>query len=114
MTGGLAEIIDNGVSCTDCHKFHDSGDLGLAPDLTEYMSRPWLLDVIRNPADERFYSDNNDRMPAFAPHDDPQLNQLVAKSLELIVDWLRGEWRHPEAPPAPKQPQAPPEAPVVD
>jgi hypothetical protein len=45
-------------------------------------------------------------MPAFAPHDDPQLNQLDDKSLGLIVDWLRGDWQQPQidepATPAPK------------
>jgi ubiquinol-cytochrome c reductase cytochrome b subunit len=96
MTGGLAEILDGGLSCTDCHKFHDAGDIGSAPDLTGYMSRQWMIDFIRNPADERFYGDNNDRMPAFAPHDDPRLNQLDDKSLGLIVDWLRGDWRRAE------------------
>jgi len=93
VTGGLSESTDNAMSCTDCHKFHDTGDIGLAPDLTGYMSRQWMIDFIRNPADERFYGENNDRMPAFAPHDDPRLNQLDDKSLGLIVDWLRGDWR---------------------
>jgi hypothetical protein len=36
-------------------------------------------------------------MPAFAPHDDARLNQLDDKSLGLIVDWLRGDWRRVEA-----------------
>ena len=97
LTGGLSELLDSGTGCTDCHKFHDSGDTGLAPDLTGYMSRQWMIDFIRNPADERFYGDRNDRMPAFAPHDDPRLNQLDDKSLGLIVDWLRGDWRRPKA-----------------
>jgi ubiquinol-cytochrome c reductase cytochrome b subunit len=92
ITGGLSEMLDSGMSCTDCHKFHDTGDLGSAPDLTGYMSREWLLAFVRNPAGERFYGDNNDRMPAFGPHDNPQLNQLDDKSLGLIVDWLRGDW----------------------
>jgi ubiquinol-cytochrome c reductase cytochrome b subunit len=92
IAGGLSEILDSGMSCTDCHKFHDTGDLGTAPDLTGYMSREWLLAFVRNPAGERFYGDNNDRMPAFGPHDNPQLNQLDDKSLGLIVDWLRGDW----------------------
>jgi len=56
-----------------------------------------MIYYIRNPADERFYGDNNDRMPAFAPHDDPRMNQLDQKSLGLIVDWLRGDWRRPDA-----------------
>ena len=97
MTGGLAEVLDSGTSCTDCHKFHDSGDLGAAPDLTGYMSRQWMIDFIRNPADERFYADNNDRMPAFAPHADAGLNQLDEKTIGLIVDWLRGDWQRTEA-----------------
>ncbi len=97
MTTGLAELTGAGLNCTDCHKFHDAGDVGSAPDLTGYMSRQWMIDFIRNPAAERFYGDRNDRMPAFAPHDDPQLNQLDDKSLELIVDWLRGDWRRPAA-----------------
>jgi ubiquinol-cytochrome c reductase cytochrome b subunit len=100
MTGKLAEVVDGGMSCTDCHKFHDDGDLGAAPDLTGYMSRQWMIDFISNPAAERFYGEKNDRMPAFAAHDDPQLNQLDAKSLGLIVDWLRGDWRRAEEPEA--------------
>jgi len=96
MTGGLSDVLANASSCTDCHKFHDVGELGSAPDLTGYMSRQWLLDFIRNPAAERFYGENNDRMPAFAPHDDPKLNQLDDKLLGLIVDWLRGDWVRPD------------------
>lgn len=99
ITGELADIVDSGMSCTDCHKFHDEGDLGSAPDLTGYMSRQWMIDFIRNPSGDRFYPDTNDRMPAFAPHDDPQLNQLDDKTLGLIVDWLRGDWVRPESAP---------------
>lgn len=91
MEGGLAEIVDNGMSCTDCHSFGAMQDIG-SPVLDGYMSREWLMAFIRNPADERFYGESNDRMPAFAPHDDARLNQLDEKSLGLIVDWLRGDW----------------------
>ena len=28
--------------CTDCHKFHDKGQLGDAPDLTGYGSPEWI------------------------------------------------------------------------
>jgi ubiquinol-cytochrome c reductase cytochrome b subunit len=97
ISGGLAGLVETGTSCVDCHKFHDKGDLGSAPDLTGYMSREWLMAFIRNPADKRFYGDSNDRMPAFAPHDDPKLNQLDDKSLGMIVDWLRGDWKRPAA-----------------
>ena len=91
IEGGLSEILDSGSSCTDCHTFGEQQDIG-SPVLDGYLSRQWMIDFIRNPADERFYGDMNDRMPAFAPHDDPKLNQLDDQSLELIVDWLRGDW----------------------
>jgi ubiquinol-cytochrome c reductase cytochrome b subunit len=93
LAGELADTVPSGTGCVDCHKWGDAGELGAAPDLTGYLSRQWLLEFIRNPAAERFYPDSNDRMPAFAPHDDPALNQLDDQSLGLIVDWLRGDWR---------------------
>ena len=92
------ELIREEIGCTDCHKFQDIDYEGSGPDLTDYMSRQWLLDFVRNPASERFYGEENDRMPAFAPHDDPQLNQLDDRSLELIVDWLRGDWYRAKKP----------------
>lgn len=95
MEGGLAEIVSEGMSCTDCHTFGEQQDIG-SPVLDGYMSREWLTEFIRNPEDERFYGDMNDRMPKFAPHDNAVLNQLDDKSLGLIVDWLRQEWYVPE------------------
>jgi len=94
MEGELADIVANGMSCTDCHSFGEMQDVG-SPVLDGYMSRQWLMDFIRNPADELFYGETNDRMPAFAPHDDPRLNQLDEKSIGLIADWLRGDWYRP-------------------
>lgn len=96
IEGGLADINEIGGSCTDCHTFGEQQDIG-SPVLDGYMSRQWMIDIIRNPADERFYGDMNDRMPAFAPHDDPELNQLDDNALGLIVDWLRGDWVRGEA-----------------
>lgn len=97
IEGGLAEVGEVGMSCTDCHSFGEMQDIG-SPDLTGYMSRQWMIDFIRNPADERFYGESNDRMTAFAPHQDERLNQLDDHSLELIVDWLRSDWyRHKDA-----------------
>ncbi len=89
-------LIAEEVGCTDCHKFHDVDNEGEGPDLTGYMSRAWLLDFLRNPAADRFYGEANDRMPAFAVHQDPAMNQLDKKTLELMVDWLRGDWYRPE------------------
>ena len=87
------EAIVNEFACIDCHKFRENGELGLAPDLTGYASREWLTAFISNPKHERFYSETNDRMPAFAPTpDNPAANRLSPEGLELIVSWLRGEW----------------------
>ena len=93
----MSEAITN-LSCADCHKFGDTDPQAGAPDLTGYGSREWLIEFIGNPADERFYGDNNDRMPAF--HDVPEhpaQNLLDRQSLEMLVDWLRGEWSAPRA-----------------
>ncbi len=88
------------VGCTECHKYHDEGDLGQAPDLTGYASREWLTGIISNPAQERFYPDDqNDRMQQFAADAlHPELNLLNANELRLIVDWLQGEWVQPDPP----------------
>jgi mono/diheme cytochrome c family protein len=82
-------------ACTDCHKFHDAGDLGAAPDLTGYGSYEWLRGFIANPAHERFYGETgNDRMPAFAADSTyPQNNLLSDHELDMLVRWLRGDDR---------------------
>ena len=79
--------------CTDCHRFHDRGSLGIGPDLTGYASREWTIDITRDPTQRRFYGDRNDRMPAYAPPDDlPENHLLSEKEIELITDWLMGVW----------------------
>lgn len=89
------ELIE--ASCVDCHKFHDKGSLGSAPDLTGYGSREWLTGMISNPTHERFYrEDGNDRMPSFAVDDEkPDNNILRPENMRLLVDWLRGDWYEP-------------------
>jgi ubiquinol-cytochrome c reductase cytochrome b subunit len=96
VESGRKAIVEE-FSCIDCHKFHDDGSLGMAPDLTGYASREWLRDFISNPEHERFYPDTNDRMPAFAASDDPAANRLSPQELDLLVAWLRGEWFEPGA-----------------
>ena len=83
------------LGCTECHKFRDEeGDEAL--DLTGYGSRAWLTDIIRDPAHSRFYGKRNDRMPAFAAdRKNPANNQLSEQELNLLVDWLRGDWFEP-------------------
>jgi ubiquinol-cytochrome c reductase cytochrome b subunit len=92
------EAIVSEFMCIDCHKFRDDGELGLAPDLTGYASREWLTALISNPEHERFYSEKNDRMPAFAANaEDPAANRLTAEELAQLVSWLRGEWFEPRS-----------------
>ena len=74
------------VGCTECHGFHFEDEDLDAPDLTGYGSREWLIDFISNPSSERFYGEQNDRMPAYL--EEGILNQ---GQISLIVDWLRGQ-----------------------
>ncbi len=86
---GRKQIVEFG--CTDCHKFHEKAGAG-APDLTGYGSPEWIAGIIRNPADKRFYGSTNDRMPAYAGSADPAQNTLNPHQIEMLTNWLRGEW----------------------
>ncbi|MBN1910801.1 MAG: cytochrome b N-terminal domain-containing protein [Pirellulales bacterium] len=90
---GREMILDE---CTDCHRFHDKGSLGAPPDLTGYGSREWTIAILSDPAHGRFYGERNDRMPSYAPAD-PNKRVLSAQEIELLTDWLRGDWYEPEA-----------------
>jgi hypothetical protein len=56
------------------------------PNLTGYGSAEWIAGIIRNPADKRFCSKFNDRMPAYAE------DTLNPKQVQMLTDWLRGDW----------------------
>ncbi len=75
------------MRCTECHQFRKPDADATAPDLTGYGSRPWVMEIIGNPAHERFYGKRNDRMPAFGEE-----KRLGALEIGLLADWLRGEW----------------------
>jgi ubiquinol-cytochrome c reductase cytochrome b subunit len=76
----------------ECHTFHDSGEDN-APSLTGYGSREWLIAFITNPEHERFYGEDNDRMPAFGEE-----KSLTPQEIGLVADWIRGEWYVPPVP----------------
>lgn len=94
FNGGFAEKLGKEYAyCLQCHnlKAGDPDGTGSesivpAPDLNGYGSRQWLLDFIRHPADKRFYGKKN-IMPPF------DRSRLSDKELELLVDWMRGEWQ---------------------
>ncbi len=101
LDAGDVAIIDQGkkligsagVSCTDCHQFHVADADAVAPDLTGYGSREWLVAFITDPSHARFYGKDNDRMPAFGKD-----QRLSTQEIGLVADWLRGEWYEPEKP----------------
>ncbi len=98
IEAGRKKIADADAGCAQCHKFHDAGELGSAPDLTGYGTRAWLEAFIHNPAAKQFYADKNDRMPAFAEYPTGSLrNQLNPEQVGLIADWLRRDWYEPAA-----------------
>ena len=76
------------------------GRRGKRSDLTGWGSTAWIDGMIRHPSGERFYGDNNDRMPSFAEFAEPERNRLSPQELETIVRWLRGEWYEPPMAPA--------------
>ena len=98
-------IIDSGfdlmfeeLECADCHGIQGE-DEGKGPSLTGYMSREWMINFVGNPAHEDLYGKKNDRMPSFlgVKQEDGTVKpgQLSRQDVELIVDWLRGEWARP-------------------
>jgi len=73
-------------NCAECHQFRKANEDATAPDLTGWGSAEWLTTFIKNPADPRFYGKRNDRMPVFG-----EGGRLDEKSINLLVQWLRGE-----------------------
>jgi ubiquinol-cytochrome c reductase cytochrome b subunit len=92
------KLIAEDFGCTDCHKFHEKGTLGSAPDLTGYGSAKWTGGLISNPTESCYYGKNNDRMPAYAASpNDPAQNLLNPREIEMMTNWLRGDWYEPKA-----------------
>lgn len=97
-----AKLIEKGValieqSCAKgCHRLGDTGELGLAPDLTGYGSYEWMLGIVSDPTHRRFYGRENDRMPSFAADlANPASHSVSVREISLIIDWLRGDYYDP-------------------
>ena len=91
---GWALMIDD-FECRDCHKLQDEGS-GKGPDLTGYGSEEWLTQFILDAGHDRFYGDKN-QMPVFGQKLDQNGNetrpaQLTEREIEMLVEWMRGEW----------------------
>lgn len=76
-------------TCADCHKFHETGMLGVGPDLTGYGSLPWLKAIIADPTHERFYSMTNDGMPSYRAFEEDARNLLSEEQIETLARWLQ-------------------------
>ena len=48
------------------------------------------MSFVSDPAHERFFGDNNDRMPSFLKE-----KTLTTREIGMVADWLRGEWYVP-------------------
>jgi mono/diheme cytochrome c family protein len=51
--------------------------------------------IITDPTHERFYGAANDRMPSFGKADEGSLPMLSREQIDLVAEWLRGEWYRP-------------------
>ncbi len=84
--------------CTRCHRYREEGEIGPAPVLTDYGSQEWIVGILADPTHHWFYGARNDRMPVYleAPAE-PAKNHLSANQVQLVANWLRGEWYEPKA-----------------
>ena len=76
---------EDGLACIDCHDIDSEGD-GYAPDLTGYGSDEWTVAFIKNPEDERFYGEENDRMPCYGRD-----AKLTKDEIQILSDWIRSK-----------------------
>lgn len=77
------------LRCTECHAFYGTEN-DHACDLRGYMSKPWVAGIIADPTKTAYYGAKNDRMPAYHPTEGDAL--LSEKEVELLTDWLHGQW----------------------
>ncbi len=84
------ELFESEFACTDCHSLASEDGYVDGPNLGGYGSAQWLTQFINNP--EHFYgATGNDRMPAFAAHEDVSKNQLSNHEIDMLVRWIRGD-----------------------
>jgi ubiquinol-cytochrome c reductase cytochrome b subunit len=79
------EDFQDGLACIDCHDI-DSEEEGYAPDLTGYGSDEWTVAFIKNPENDRFYGDENDRMPCYGRD-----AKLTDEEIQILSDWIRSK-----------------------
>ncbi|HEY0928416.1 MAG TPA: cytochrome b N-terminal domain-containing protein [Gemmatimonas sp.] len=90
IASGIAFMRNTSSGCAECHKFQDVGTD--SPELTDWGSREWTIAFVADPTHPRFFGRDNDRMPSFGTE-----KTLSQREIEMVVDWLRGEWHTPKA-----------------
>lgn len=75
------------IDCASCHTFREWTEEDIGPVLTGWGSREWMLGMVHDPTQERYYGDSNDRMPSFGVE-----GTLSDLEIGLVVDWIRGDW----------------------
>lgn len=78
-------VFQDGLACIECHDI-DSEEEGHAPDLTGYGSNEWTVAFIINPEEERFYGDENDRMPCYGRD-----AKLTDEEIQILSNWIRAK-----------------------
>jgi ubiquinol-cytochrome c reductase cytochrome b subunit len=86
---GIQFMRNTTAGCAECHIFQDVGKD--SPELTGWASRQWMIDFVNDPSHKRFFGRDNDRMPSYGVE-----KSLSPKEIELVVDWLRGDWFTPQ------------------
>jgi len=93
IAAGFTFMRDTVNGCAQCHKFQDVGVD--SPELTDWGSRQWMIEFVHDPAHPRFFGRDNDRMPSFGKE-----KSMTDREIEMVVDWIRGEWYRPQTAPA--------------
>lgn len=87
---GVRLMSSEAIDCTRCHTFGDMTEGDVGPVLTGWGSREWMLGMVHDPTQDMYYGEDNDRMPSFGVEE-----ILTRAEMELVVDWLRGDWYRP-------------------
>lgn len=96
-----AYLFDSFGCLSPCHDFYEYDGVGKkrdGGDLSGYMSRQWMIEFIANPAAPKYLGERNDRMPLYHPSEEEAV--LSMKEIELVVDFIRGNWYRKEPVPA--------------
>jgi ubiquinol-cytochrome c reductase cytochrome b subunit len=88
IASGIQYMRQTKGGCAECHVFQDVGTD--SPELTGWGSRDWMIGMVSDPTHQKYFGRDNDRMPSYLKE-----KSLSPKEIEMVVDWIRGEWKRP-------------------